>query len=71
VIYCDHTHDTVEGITIASLIREGKIIAFKRQSGWVYIGSDRVRKYDHDGRERMGVNPAYESDMPGVREAYL
>jgi len=59
VIYCDHSLDTVEAISITSLIREGKISAFKRASGWVYIGRDRVRKCDHAGRERMVQGLSY------------
>lgn len=52
VIYCDHSNGAVESFAISRLIREGKILSFKRASGWVIIGRDRIRKLDHTGMER-------------------
>ena len=68
VIYFDHTHDLVEGISITSLIREGRIRAFKRASGWVNIGKDRIRRFDSAGIERVDFKN--ESGLPILQEAY-
>lgn len=58
VIYFDHSHDMVEGWTLTTLIRDGKIISFKRASGWVCVGRDRIRKFDYIGIERMDTDYA-------------
>jgi len=68
VIYFDHSYDLVEGITITSLIREGRIRAFKRASGWVNIGKDRIRRFDSAGIERVDLKN--ESGIPILQEAY-
>jgi len=68
VIYFDHSHDLVEGITLTSLIRGGKIRAFKRASGWVNIGTDRIRRFDSVEKERM--DHIYESRMYHLQATY-
>ncbi len=60
VIYCDHTHGMVESSSVSRLIREGKIRSFKRASGWVIIGRDRIRKFDHAGQERPKPSASHE-----------
>ncbi|OPY13663.1 MAG: hypothetical protein A4E69_01537 [Syntrophus sp. PtaB.Bin138] len=60
VIYCDHTHGTVESFAISRLLREGKILSFKRASGWVIIGRDRIRKLDHAGQERSRPSASHD-----------
>jgi hypothetical protein len=54
VIYADDSYDLVEDILLNELIISSKIKAFKRSSGWVRIGEDRVRKIDYTGPERRG-----------------
>jgi len=54
VIYEDDSYDMVEDYLLNELIVTKKIKAFKRQSGWVRIGQDRVRKIDYTGPERRG-----------------
>lgn len=70
VIYVDHSHDMVDAITITSLIRDQKIRAFKRSSGWVHIGKDRIRRFDTMGLDRMG-EAIHESYLPHLQESYL
>ncbi|MHC1698808.1 MAG: GSU3473 family protein [Geobacteraceae bacterium] len=71
VIYFDHSHDLVEGITITSLIRDGKIRAFKRSTGWVEVGRYRIRKFDCVGHERMVSVPQNESHMLNLQTGHL
>ena len=54
VIYADDSYDMVEDFQLNELIVNNKIKAFKRSSGWVRIGQDRVRKIDYSGPERRG-----------------
>ncbi len=54
VIYSDDSYDMVEDFLLNELIVNNKIKAFKRSSGWVRIGQDRVRKIDYSGPERRG-----------------
>lgn len=54
VIYTDDSYDMVEDFMLNELIITNKIKAFKRSSGWVRIGEDRVRKIDYSGPERRG-----------------
>lgn len=70
VIYFDHSLDTIESHTLTYLIREGKVRSFKRESGWVHIGKDRIRKYDCVGRERCKKTQNLESNLPSVQEAH-
>jgi hypothetical protein len=71
VIYCDHSHDLIESYTLSNLIREGKIKAFKRASGWVQIGKDQIRKYDNTEQGRMVAFPNHENNPPHLKEACL
>lgn len=71
VIFCDHSREMVEAVSISSLIREDRILAFKRSDGWVRIGKDRFRKADYMGKERVVIDSSHESDLPGMREAYM
>lgn len=70
VIFRDHNRARVEAVSISCLIREDKILAFKRSSGWVHIGKDRIRRCDYQGRERTVFDSSYESDLPSMRGAY-
>lgn len=70
VIFYDHNRARVEAVSISSLIREDKILAFKRSSGWVHIGKDRIRRCDFEGRERTVIESGYKSDLPGMQGAY-
>lgn len=54
VIYEDDSYDMVEDYLLNELIVTKRIKAFKRSSGWVRIGQDRVRKIDYTGPERRG-----------------
>jgi len=54
VIYADDSYDMVEDFLLNELIINNKIKAFKRSSGWVRLGQDRVRKIDYSGPERRG-----------------
>lgn len=53
VIYTDGSHDRIESHNLSHLIREGRIAAFKRASGWAFVGKDRIRRFDYDGQERI------------------
>lgn len=70
VIYFDHSHDMVESISITSLIRDRKIRAFKRASGWVVIGRDRIRRFDRIGIDRV-EELIHETHMPHLSETYI
>ena len=54
VIYRDNTADMVKDYLLEGLITSGRIVAFRRSSGWVTIGKDPVRngRREHDGPER-------------------
>jgi hypothetical protein len=71
VIYCDLSHDMIESYTLSNLIREGRVKAFKRSSGWVHIGIDRIRKYDTAGQGRMAAFDHHENNLPHLKEACL
>jgi hypothetical protein len=71
VVYCDNSTDTLESFTLSSLIRAGKIKAFKRSSGWVHIGKDPIRKFDFAGQERMEAFANHENDLPQLQETYF
>jgi predicted site-specific integrase-resolvase len=71
VIFWDNAHDRIESHTLSSLIREGKIKAFKRSNGWAYIGKDRIRKYDYIGLERRCAFANHENDLHYLQETNL
>jgi hypothetical protein len=54
VIYRNNSADMVKDYLLEGLIASGKIVAFRRSSGWVTIGIDRVRngRRDYAGPER-------------------
>jgi len=56
VIYPGMQHDYVDDFMLDSLIESGRIIKFRRQSGWVTLGVDPVRQKKrciwHKGEER-------------------
>lgn len=58
VMYIDDSHDKIESHTLSHMIREGRVKAFKRASGWVHVGKDRIRKNDYAGTERKSGNLA-------------
>jgi hypothetical protein len=62
VIYHDDAHDRIESHTLSHLIREGRIKAFRRASGWAYVGRDRIRKFDHVGQERLRESLTQQND---------
>lgn len=70
VIFFDHSHDLVEAISLTTLIRDGKIRAFKRAGGWAYIGKDRIRRLDTMGFGRMG-RENHESDLYHMQESHF
>jgi hypothetical protein len=71
VIYFDHSHDTIESYTLTHLIREGKIRSFKRASGWVHIGKDRIRKHDYAGLKRSMKTHKHENNLLHMQEDYM
>jgi hypothetical protein len=71
VIYLDHTHDTIDSLMLTYLIREGRVRSFKRASGWVHIGKDRIRKYDYGSRERSTQTKSQEKNLLHTHEACL
>lgn len=71
VIYSDLSNDMIESYTLSSLIREGRIKAFKRSSGWVHIGKDRIRKYDTAVQGRIVAFAHHENNLPHLKEACL
>lgn len=54
VIYQDNHAGEVKDYLLDELIRKGRIVAFRRSSGWVTIGRDAVRQgqSDYIGPER-------------------
>lgn len=50
VILFDGSHDRVESHNLSHMIREGRVKAFLRSSGWALIGIDRIRRCDYVGR---------------------
>ncbi len=63
VIYKDNSADMVKDYLLEGLIASGRIVAFRRSSGWVTIGKDPVRngRRDYAGQERRrgGVLATY------------
>ncbi len=63
VIYRDNTADMVKDYLLEGLIGSGRVVAFRRSSGWVTVGKDPVRsgKRDYAGveRRRGGVLATY------------
>lgn len=53
VIYLDDSHDMIESQSLSSLLRKGIIKSFKRSSGWVHVGKDRIRRFDYNKQEQM------------------
>jgi hypothetical protein len=56
VIYNNNKRGTVEDYLLDDLIKDERIKAFRRSTGWVRIGRDPIRKMWHesafDGQER-------------------
>jgi len=44
VIYPNGKYDMVKDFFLSKLIKQDKILGFKRQDGWVSIGSSQVRR---------------------------
>ncbi len=63
VIYRNNSADMVKDYLLEGLITSGRIVAFRRSSGWVTIGRDHVRsgRRDYSGPERRrgGVLSTY------------
>ncbi len=43
VMYADQRYDLIKASQLEDYIRQGKIIKFKRSSGWVTVGVDPLR----------------------------
>jgi len=52
VIFNDESVGYVKDLTLDTLISSGKIKAFLRSTGWVWIGVDAIREIKYVGRER-------------------
>lgn len=63
VIYKNNSADMVKDYLLDGLITSGKIVAFRRSSGWVTIGRDPVRsgkrEYPGPERRRGGILSTY------------
>jgi hypothetical protein len=64
VIYVDNSAGLVKASTLEQLIHTGKIVAFRRSSGWAKIGRDPVRggggRYEGpERRNHVGAGKAY------------
>ena len=60
VIYLDGKHDQVKDFLLSRLIDEKNITKFKRNSGWVTISSDNIRRAEktfYGGPERRQLDP--------------
>ena len=59
VIYHDNSAGVVKDYLLDDLLRAGKVVAFRRSSGWVTIGRDPVRQggseYAGPERRRRGA----------------
>ena len=59
VQYKDNTYEPVPDYVLDDLIEEGRIVAFRRASGWVEIGRDPLRGMgapnDYTGPERRAA----------------
>jgi hypothetical protein len=62
VLFHNGEQDRIESENLSHMIREGRIKAFKRSNGWVYIGKDRIRKFDYIGLERTTGDLARENE---------
>ena len=65
VNYVDERYDYVKDFMLEPLIRSGVLKQFKRSSGWVRIGVDKIRKtrleQEYTGPERRIGAPTYEN----------
>jgi hypothetical protein len=55
VVYQDNVHDYVKDFQLGRFLDAGKIVKFKRCTGWVTVGEDPVRTNRHSayiGAER-------------------
>lgn len=59
VIYHDNSAGAVKDYFLDELLRSGKIVAFRRASGWVNVGRDPIRQgteaYEGPERRRRGA----------------
>jgi len=69
VIYCDHSHDMIEPYLLSRMLRERKVRSFKRSSGWVRIGIDRIRRFDYCEEEKILVDFRHEDSLLHLQEA--
>jgi hypothetical protein len=59
VRYCDNSYGTVDDSQLETLISNDKIIEFRRASGWVRIGSDRIRSLRLERRRKGCIINTY------------
>jgi len=68
VFYPGMQHDYVKDFMLNSLIDNGKIIRFRRSSGWVTLGVDPVRdvkkRTEYDGVDRRA---SHHSDFHAIQ----
>lgn len=59
VKYCDNSYGMVDDSQLENLISTDKIMEFRRASGWVRIGSDRIRLQRLERRRRGCIINTY------------
>lgn len=59
VRYNDNSYGMVDDSSLTELISTDMILAFRRSSGWVIVGRDRVREQSVDRRRKGSVINTY------------
>jgi hypothetical protein len=59
VRYCDNSYGMVDDSQLENLISTDKIMEFRRSSGWVRIGRDRIRSQRLERRRRGCIINTY------------
>jgi hypothetical protein len=59
VRYCDNSYGMVDDSQLENLISTDRIMEFRRSSGWVRIGSDRIRSQRPERRRRGCIINTY------------
>ena len=49
VVYKDGKFDMIKPQMLDNLLEEHKVISFKRSTGWVFVGSDSIRRGSSEG----------------------
>ena len=59
VLYDDKNYGMVDSTRLAAMIASDSILAFRRSSGWVIVGRDRVREQRAERRRKCCMINTY------------